>query len=305
MTDNQTEQFIVKLKLYVRASYPLLWVQTHEETRVINDIALAFDSLKIPIPVYAWDVQQELRKYQKSNDDKKINWLQIPQPLTPPKTDIMGIIKYCSMLPRIGNGRTLIIIKDFHPYIEVAQQVRAIRNLVDTAHAADQTYIFVSPVIKIPIELEKDFQLLDYKLPNDAQLGQILQSLTKDFIAAYPANEEIHSVPRAIELDIIEACKGMTFAESYDACALAAATHGKFNSQFVSTVFEEKIKQVKRHGFIQYLKPTDTFDSIGGLSELKTWIKVRAKAYTEEARKYGLKYPRGILLAGIPGTGNI
>jgi SpoVK/Ycf46/Vps4 family AAA+-type ATPase len=42
---------------------------------------------------------------------------------------------------------------------------------------------------------------------------------------------------------------------------------------------------------------------VGGLDELKKWLAKRGKAFTPEARAFGLPEPRGILLLGIPGCG--
>ena len=42
---------------------------------------------------------------------------------------------------------------------------------------------------------------------------------------------------------------------------------------------------------------------VGGLDELKKWLSKRGKAFTPEAREFGLPEPRGILLLGIPGCG--
>jgi SpoVK/Ycf46/Vps4 family AAA+-type ATPase len=42
---------------------------------------------------------------------------------------------------------------------------------------------------------------------------------------------------------------------------------------------------------------------VGGLAVLKDWLRLRERAFTEEARDYGLPAPKGIALIGIPGTG--
>jgi len=44
-------------------------------------------------------------------------------------------------------------------------------------------------------------------------------------------------------------------------------------------------------------------ESIGGLDNLKEWLKTRYKAFSQNAKKYKLKSPKGIMLLGIPGTG--
>ena len=59
-----TLSFVDKLRNYLRASYPLLWVRSHEETRVIREITDAFSETKQPVNVYRWDVVNELTKFK-------------------------------------------------------------------------------------------------------------------------------------------------------------------------------------------------------------------------------------------------
>jgi SpoVK/Ycf46/Vps4 family AAA+-type ATPase len=44
-------------------------------------------------------------------------------------------------------------------------------------------------------------------------------------------------------------------------------------------------------------------ESIGGLHNLKEWLNIRSKAFSSKAIDFGLSYPKGVLLLGIPGTG--
>ncbi|MBT3396316.1 MAG: AAA family ATPase, partial [Alphaproteobacteria bacterium] len=42
---------------------------------------------------------------------------------------------------------------------------------------------------------------------------------------------------------------------------------------------------------------------IGGLLKLKLWLNMRSEAFSVEARRFGIKVPKGVLLSGIPGCG--
>ena len=39
------------------------------------------------------------------------------------------------------------------------------------------------------------------------------------------------------------------------------------------------------------------------MDNLKQWVRMRQDSFTEEARRYGIPNPKGVLLAGIQGTG--
>jgi SpoVK/Ycf46/Vps4 family AAA+-type ATPase len=44
-------------------------------------------------------------------------------------------------------------------------------------------------------------------------------------------------------------------------------------------------------------------DYVGGMNELKDWLRKRGLAFSERARRFGLPEPRGLLLLGVQGSG--
>ncbi|MEB3337342.1 MAG: AAA family ATPase, partial [Leptolyngbyaceae bacterium] len=54
---------------------------------------------------------------------------------------------------------------------------------------------------------------------------------------------------------------------------------------------------------LEFLAVQESLRQVGGLENLKQWVQMRQDAFTEEARRYGIPNPKGVLLAGIQGTG--
>jgi SpoVK/Ycf46/Vps4 family AAA+-type ATPase len=44
-------------------------------------------------------------------------------------------------------------------------------------------------------------------------------------------------------------------------------------------------------------------NEIGGMNNLKRWLKLRQNAFTEQAQQYGITPPRGVLILGVQGAG--
>ncbi len=286
--------FPEKLRSYTKASYPLLWVKTHEEQRAIKDILSTFDKTNVPVIIYTWDCQTDLMRFKKDSN----SWEKVPNM----DTKIMNVVTSCRKLGS-SNERTIVIFKDFHPYIEAPGQIRNIRNAIEDLKGRGIMFIFLSPVIKIPTELEKEIQILDYALPNGEQINTILNSIQKAVKDKTGATSNAADITPEVRQSAIEAAMGLTNSETQDAFSLAIVENLKFDNNFVLSVFDEKVKQVKRHGLLQYIKPDVSFENIGGLSYLKQWIMTRSKAYTQAARDYSLPYPKGVLLCGVPGCG--
>ena len=44
-------------------------------------------------------------------------------------------------------------------------------------------------------------------------------------------------------------------------------------------------------------------NNVGGLDNLKMWLKQRSKSFERKAKDFGLQEPKGIMLLGVPGCG--
>ena len=65
-----------------------------------------------------------------------------------------------------------------------------------------------------------------------------------------------------------------------------------------------KKKQIIRQTeILEYSAVSEKIDNLGGLNNLKDWLKKRKTAFSIQASNYGLPTPRGLLLIGIQGTG--
>src|SRR5207248_332075 len=76
----------------------------------------------------------------------------------------------------------IFIFKDFHPFLTRAN-VAVIRKLKEIAlHLKNsfKTIILLSPIMEIPIELEKEITVLNYPLPSREELGELLEKIITD-----------------------------------------------------------------------------------------------------------------------------
>ena len=56
-------------------------------------------------------------------------------------------------------------------------------------------------------------------------------------------------------------------------------------------------------GVLEVVRSSVSLDHIGGLENLKTWLRKRNGAWLDEAAAYGLPAPKGVLITGVPGCG--
>jgi SpoVK/Ycf46/Vps4 family AAA+-type ATPase len=85
--------------------------------------------------------------------------------------------------------------------------------------------------------------------------------------------------------------------------AKAIAENGRLRPEDVELILEEKRQSIRQTQILEFYPSTTEISDIGGLDNLKEWLLRRGSAFSDRARKYGLPHPRGLLLAGIQGTG--
>jgi SpoVK/Ycf46/Vps4 family AAA+-type ATPase len=83
----------------------------------------------------------------------------------------------------------------------------------------------------------------------------------------------------------------------------ALASYGNCDDRALDLVLEEKRQTIRQTQILDYYPATEQISDIGGLDNLKDWLLKRGTAFSDQARQYGLPYPRGLLLIGIQGTG--
>jgi SpoVK/Ycf46/Vps4 family AAA+-type ATPase len=94
------------------------------------------------------------------------------------------------------------------------------------------------------------------------------------------------------------AASGMDLLSAETAFAVSVAKTASIDS---SIIYAMKRKEIEKSDVLEFLDTTETMEDLGGFKALKFWMEKRRDVFSEEARSYGLSYPKGVLLCGIPG----
>jgi SpoVK/Ycf46/Vps4 family AAA+-type ATPase len=78
---------------------------------------------------------------------------------------------------------------------------------------------------------------------------------------------------------------------------------GGLSEKDVPIILSEKEQIIRKSGMLEYYRATEAFDNVGGMAELKDWLRKRRMAFSDDARKFGLPTPKGVLLIGVQGCG--
>ena len=278
------------LGLYLRAGYPMLYLVTHEEDRAIDLIgqALQADARLKDRPMFLWSISRGL----------------CDAAMRPLKRDLADPARILPFIEE-ASGPGVYVLKDFHAYLDerspqAPMVIRQLRDIASTAKTARKTVIIVSPVLKLPPEAEKDVTVLDLDPPDEAELA----GLVDDMAEQQRDNPKIEiNLGGGGREKIVKALAGLTQSEAENALARLLVSRGRLDPEDVDALLAEKEQIVRKSEVLEYFSTPEKFGHIGGLQNLKEWLRKRALAFTETARVEGIDAPRGIMLVGVPGCG--
>lgn len=194
----------------------------------------------------------------------------------------------------------LLVLEDFHPYSETNNPVniRYIREMMRAQNYQGnykKAIILSSPNKFVPEELSKELPVIEVELPDRSTIEVIANSVVEEY-TEYCMESEI--TPK-----LLESALGLTVMEARLAFAKAIIANRKLTEDEIPLIISEKEQIIKKSGLLEYFHPKEYLTNIGGLENLKEWIHKRGNAYSDEAKKFGLNTPRGVLLLGVPGCG--
>lgn len=265
------------IETLIRARYPLVYVVSFEENRVESELLRITQNRKKQI--YKWSITNGLE----NPDGSFLGEFKDP----------IKVLEY--ILQSDING--IFVMKDYHPYLNEPVVIRKLRDVAHSLKTSMKNVVFLSPVLKVPVELEKEISVVDYNLPGKEEIGQIVKSISESIGEADKL--EISRNPMLLQ-KVVEAALGLTAEEAENVFAKSLVQTGDFN---LKIILSEKEQIIRKSGVLEYCHVNENMKGVGGLDELKKWLNKRGKAFTLEARDFGLPEPRGVLLLGIPGCG--
>lgn len=267
------EKFIEEISALIRARYSLIYLETFEEVRALEVLRRVTDGRSAPL--YVWSRTQGVLENNRVINDIK---------------DPMAVLKWYSDL----GGKSLLVLKDFHPYMKDPGIVRSLRDLSQLLKRSHKNIVLISPLLQVPAELVKEIAVVEVPLPGRKEVVALVDK------ANAVLSEETVLTEEAKEF-LVDAASGLTHDEIENVLAKSIVSLGRLDRQMVQ---HEKRQIVKKSGLLEFLDiEGDRVPKIGGLDLLKGWLKNRRKGYLSVAREINLPLPKGILLVGIPGCG--
>ena len=269
--------FIEDFNLLLKARYSLIFIATTEEDRLEYTIRNCI-KLGKKRAVYTWDF---IDGFLNTPNNKEIG-----------KRNPLQALEYIEKLT--VDNPALFLLKDFNKFFSDITIDRKLRNLSRLLKTQPKTIIIIAPEIIIPEELRELITVLEFNLPDVNEIRQELIRLLNLLEQKLEKND----------LDnLIRSCQGLSIERIRRVLSKIIANNQVIDNSSISIILTEKQQIINQTQILEFCSTSQTLDDVGGLDNLKLWLKQRSNSFSEKAATYGLPIPRGLLLVGVQGTG--
>lgn len=270
------------LDILIRARYPLIYLTSYEEDRVVQKLKeIAHKRTKA---FYTWSITNGLVDEMASEDDI-IDLESFHDPL-----DILQHIN-------ISKENAFFVLKDFHSFLEDFTVIRKLRDLYQNLKLSHKNIIILSPFLVLPQELNKEVTVIDIPLPSSHEFQNLINEINSN-------TESIVKLDKASSMTLSRAAHGLTLSEAENVFSKTIVSKNKLSIEGLEFILNEKKQIVRKSGILEFYPTGHNINELGGFTNLKKWLQERGKAlFSNKAKQFGLPAPKGILLLGPPGTG--
>jgi len=265
------------LELLIKSRTSLIWIKTKEEERLEKILNFSCDKLNIKRFI-CWDYVCGIRGLI-SEEGKFSN-------------NPLGVLRW--LKEQSSYSSTILLLKDFHKFYDDPSINRTIKELSSSLKETNHNLIISSHLLPSSEDLDELMTVLHLPLPDQKELKDLIKTI------AINTNSNLN------EQDLNEltlASSGLTEIKVKQVTAKALAQRGKISKEDIKDILEEKKQVIARSEILEFFETKSSPDDIGGLNVLKVWLNQRHRAFSKEARDYGLPIPKGVLLVGAQGTG--
>ncbi len=277
---------IENIKKSIQSGQTLIKIISYEERRVEKFLTLLNKQSFNSDINYFWDINNGL------NDGTEFI------------IDTKDPVKAIEIVLKDETPPGFFIFKDLSPLLndpkfDSVSVNRKLRDAFTKLKKKGKTIFLLSADEYFPDMIKKEIDVIRFSLPDYSEL----ENLFFKFI------DSIQKSGKQIELNeeekkrFVTAVMGLTYEEAYKAYMKALLNEPVITVKLINKINEEKKQLILKDGVLEYYTNKFSLDDLGGLDNLKDWLKKRKKAFSKEAEDYGLQKPRGVLSMGISGCG--
>jgi ATP-dependent 26S proteasome regulatory subunit len=272
------------LELLIRAHYALIVIETIEPERAEELVRQAASELNLHY--YYWTRSKGVRRGNSQGDQWFEDTQEPHKALVYAQQDSAGIY----------------LFRDMAHYLEEPLVISHLMDVVGMFEARRGALVIVGHHVKLPDSLRPHATFFKLPAPTFDDYRVIVERMIREYSARMKVTVELTPQERT---RLIQNLMGLTLVEAEKIVTKQIVEDGSLKAKDIDNVITAKRQVIQQDGLLEYYPPEFGLKEVAGLKGLKDWL-TRRRAVVSDPQKavdFGLRFPKGILLLGVPGCG--
>ncbi|MHC4270842.1 MAG: AAA family ATPase [Planctomycetota bacterium] len=270
----------------IKGGYPCISIITHEEYFALELVRRV--AQKLDLSVWIWSASEGVRDGLALLDDN---------------LSIADTEKPEAGLANLAGSKegTICVALDLTEHLAGGGKTqRLVRDMIERFEKTNRIFVMIDSADKLPDVIKSCTRPFQISFPNEKELEQIILKTLKRIHKKTPI--EIGITRSGLDI-IIRNLRGLTRRQAEQVIVDAITHNQRFDDNDINVIMASKRRMIQRGGLLEYIETPLTLGEIGGMRNLKKWLKTRQNAFGKDAKEFGLRAPRGVLMLGVQGAG--
>lgn len=272
---------IQALEGLLAAKMPIVAIESHEEAKVLQ-MAERFAALNNR-NLWRWSVTEGLRRANGS--ESAYNTTRIEDALRHVEKSI---------------ANSIYVFLDAHKFIEDPVVLRQIKDIASKTEWTHRMIVFLSAKLTVPEEISRMTARFRPSLPDQKRITEILNEEARKW--KENTGDQARGTREAIGV-LIQHLGGLTEDDVRRLARMAIHDDGHVSASDIAAVLKAKHEVLAASEVLQLEPGIPDINQLGGLANLKRWLKVRREVFMNPSPDSPLPAPKGVLLLGVQGAG--
>lgn len=275
-----------QLELHFRSGTPLISIQTTDEDRAMDIVTDVTN--KLGWSRYEWSLVTGLKHFKPRS------------PVGAPVTKPYDTAKALEFILE-ADPNSMFVLRDMGPHTKDAKIHRLMRECVAVCTAGDSAIVMID-ALPLPEEIRRFTVRYEIGWPDVEELEKVVRD-TYTRIKREVGGGVKAKLSGKDMYQLVQTLRGLSRKEAERVVASAILEDGMLSASDLSAIVESKRTLLGTAGCLESIAADFDIEDIGGLNNLKGWLRQRRGGFSREAKKFGIEPPRGVLMLGVPGCG--
>jgi len=192
------------------------------------------------------------------------------------------------------------VLLDMAEHLRDAKTLRLLRDLSERKQQDGGHLILIDHTDDLPPVVQRLGIPFELSLPDDNEVTDLVRAALRDEKSNGPLRSTFNRHDYQM---VLRNLAGLSRRQIKQIVVETVADDRCFDIHDMETIVARKRQMIAGDGLLEFVQAPNSLDDIGGMHRLKAWLSTRENAFSEEAQRFGLTPPRGVLLLGVQGAG--